>query len=88
MKEEKINKMFSLEREYANDIHDLKNSLEEEQELWVSLEKNLNPLRSHVMKLFLNSLKNVTSLLPSRLILLVMIMMHVLLTLLLVKHLF
>jgi hypothetical protein len=38
MKEDKIDKMFALEREYANDIHDLKYALEEEQELSVSLE--------------------------------------------------
>jgi hypothetical protein len=89
MKEEKIGEMFSLEREYDNDIHDLKYVLEEEQELQVSLEEKLESIEESCNeKLFLNSLKNVTSLLPSCLLLFVMIMMHVLLTLLLVKHLF
>jgi hypothetical protein len=44
MKEDKIDKMFSLEHEYANDIHDLKHALEEEQELWVSLEEKLESI--------------------------------------------
>jgi hypothetical protein len=44
MKEDKIDKMFSLEREYANDIHDLKHALEEEQELRVSLEEKLESI--------------------------------------------
>jgi hypothetical protein len=41
MKEDKLDKMFALECDYANDIHDLKDALEKEQELRVSLEENL-----------------------------------------------
>jgi septal ring factor EnvC (AmiA/AmiB activator) len=44
MKEENIDKIFSLEREYANDIHDLKYALEEEQEIRVSLEEKLESI--------------------------------------------
>jgi hypothetical protein len=44
MKEDKIDKMFALEREYANDIHDLKYALEEEQEVRVSLEEKLESI--------------------------------------------
>jgi hypothetical protein len=40
-KEDKIDKMFALEREYSNNIHDLKYTLEEEQDLRVSLEEKL-----------------------------------------------
>jgi hypothetical protein len=39
-----MDKMFALEHEYANDIHDLKYSLEEEQELQVSLEEKLESI--------------------------------------------
>jgi hypothetical protein len=44
MKEGKIDKMFSLEREYANDSHDLKYALEEDQKLRVSLEEKLESI--------------------------------------------
>jgi hypothetical protein len=44
MKEAQINKMFSLKHEYANDIHDLKCALEDEQELQVSLEEKLESI--------------------------------------------
>jgi hypothetical protein len=45
-----IEEKCRLEREYANDIGSLENSLEEDEELRVSLRRSLNPLRSHVMK--------------------------------------
>jgi hypothetical protein len=51
MKEEQIDKLFSLEREYANDIHDLKNALEEEQELRVSLEEKLESIEESCNKI-------------------------------------
>jgi hypothetical protein len=41
MKENEIDKMLSLEREYVNDIQHLKDALEEEKELRVSLEEKL-----------------------------------------------
>jgi hypothetical protein len=44
MKKDKIDKIFSLEREYSNDIHDLKYALEQEQELRVSLEEKLESI--------------------------------------------
>jgi septal ring factor EnvC (AmiA/AmiB activator) len=43
--------MFSLEREYANDIHDLRNALEEEQELRVSLEEKLESIEESCNKI-------------------------------------
>jgi hypothetical protein len=44
MKEDKIDKMFALECDYANDIHDLKYAIEEEQELRVSLVEKLESI--------------------------------------------
>jgi hypothetical protein len=41
MKENEIDKMLALECEYVNDIQDLKDALEEEQELQVSIEEKL-----------------------------------------------
>jgi hypothetical protein len=41
--------MLGLEHQYVNEIQDLKDALEEDQELWVSLEDK-NPLRSHIIK--------------------------------------
>jgi hypothetical protein len=51
MKEDKIDKMFSVEHEYANDIHDLKHALEEEQELWVSLEEKLKSIEESCIEI-------------------------------------
>jgi hypothetical protein len=47
-KEDKIDKMFALEREYANDIHNLKYALEEEQDLRVSLEEKLESIEESI----------------------------------------
>jgi hypothetical protein len=44
MKENEIDKMLALEREYINDIQDLRDALEEEQELQVSLEEKLESI--------------------------------------------
>jgi hypothetical protein len=49
MKENKIDKISALEREYVNDIQDLEDALEEES-LGFLLRRSLHPLRSHIMK--------------------------------------
>jgi hypothetical protein len=50
MKDNKIDKMLALEHKYVNDIQDLKDALEEEEELRFLVRRSLNPLRSHIMK--------------------------------------